>query len=87
MGETTPTAPQYSPRGKGSQAESSSWARTFGVPVTDAGGKVASMSSALVTPGVVVAWTVETRCQTPGAGWTLPERRKFRFRLEDVAFD
>ena len=24
---------------------------------------------------------------TPGAEWSLPERRKFRFRLEDVAFD
>ncbi|MYM85363.1 hypothetical protein GTP44_25945 [Duganella sp. FT50W] len=24
---------------------------------------------------------------TPGEGWNLPERRKFRFRLEDVAFD
>jgi hypothetical protein len=23
----------------------------------------------------------------PGPSWTLPERRKFRFRLEDVAFD
>jgi hypothetical protein len=23
----------------------------------------------------------------PGQGWTEPERRKFRFRLEDVAFD
>lgn len=27
------------------------------------------------------------RDPTPGPGWTLPERRKFRFRLEDVAFD
>ncbi len=24
---------------------------------------------------------------TPGPGWTLPERRKYRFRIEDVAFD
>lgn len=24
---------------------------------------------------------------SPGPSWTLPERRKFRFRLEDVAFD
>jgi|GEM_PF-5457346 len=23
----------------------------------------------------------------PGQGWTEPERRKFRLRLEDVAFD
>ncbi len=26
------------------------------------------------------------RDTTPGEGWTLPERRKFRYRLEDVAF-
>ena len=24
---------------------------------------------------------------TPGEGWDLPERRKYRYRLEDVAFD
>lgn len=29
----------------------------------------------------------EPRDATPGEGWNLPERRKFRFRLEDVAFD
>ena len=27
------------------------------------------------------------RDTSPGQGWTLPERRKLRFRLEDVAFD
>jgi hypothetical protein len=27
------------------------------------------------------------RDPTPGQGWTLPERRKYRYRLEDVAFD
>jgi hypothetical protein len=27
------------------------------------------------------------RSTEPGPGWTLPERRKYRFRLEDVAFD
>ena len=27
------------------------------------------------------------RDTTPGIGWHLPERRKFRFRLEDVAFE
>jgi hypothetical protein len=26
------------------------------------------------------------RDTTPGEGWTLPERRKFRYRLEDIAF-
>ena len=24
---------------------------------------------------------------TPGPGWTLPERRQYRYRIEDVAFD
>jgi len=27
------------------------------------------------------------RDANPGQGWTLPERRKYRFRLEDVAFE
>ena len=27
------------------------------------------------------------RDTTPGQGWDLPERRKFRFRLEDVGFE
>jgi hypothetical protein len=30
---------------------------------------------------------VAPRDPTPGVGWDQPERRKFRFRLEDVAFD
>lgn len=34
-----------------------------------------------------VAASVAPRDPTPGEGWTLPERRKWRFRLEDVAFD
>ena len=29
----------------------------------------------------------QPRVTTPVAGWTEPERRKYRFRLEDVAFD
>jgi hypothetical protein len=27
------------------------------------------------------------RDTTPSPNWSLPERRKFRYRLEDVAFD
>jgi hypothetical protein len=27
------------------------------------------------------------RHAVPGPGWTEPERRKFRYRIEDVAFD
>jgi hypothetical protein len=27
------------------------------------------------------------RERTPGEGWDLPERRKYRFRIEDVAFN
>ncbi|MTV37601.1 hypothetical protein GM676_08385 [Duganella radicis] len=30
---------------------------------------------------------VAPRNPAPGEGWDLPERRKYRFRLEDVAFD
>jgi len=30
---------------------------------------------------------VRPRNTSPGQGWTEPERRKFRFRLEDVAFN
>jgi hypothetical protein len=33
------------------------------------------------------AQTDPPRPLPPGEGWDLPERRKFRFRLEDVAFD
>jgi hypothetical protein len=28
-----------------------------------------------------------TRCCEAAPGWTLPERRKYRYRIEDVAFD
>ncbi len=31
--------------------------------------------------------TAATRQVTPSCDWSLPERRKFRFRLEDAAFD
>ena len=46
-GEAKPTVPQYTPRRRGSQPVSSSRARAFGVPVTDAGGNVASSSAAI----------------------------------------
>ncbi|MRW83129.1 hypothetical protein GJ698_03370 [Pseudoduganella sp. FT26W] len=39
------------------------------------------------TPPVPAPAPAPTRDTTPGEGWTLPERRKFRFRLEDVAFE
>ena len=41
-GDAKPTVPQYTPRRCGSQPRNSSRARIFGVPVTDAGGNVAS---------------------------------------------
>lgn len=31
--------------------------------------------------------SLPARHVTPGPGWNLPERRQFRYRLEDVAFD
>ena len=45
---------------------------------------------AAVNTGAAVAPHVSpepARDATPGTGWSLPERRKMRFRLEDVAFD
>ena len=42
----------------------------FGVPVTDAGGKVASSSAAIGISTATRAATVDTRCHTPGAGRT-----------------
>ena len=62
--------PQYTPRRSGSQLRSSSRARVFGVPVTDAGGNVASSTAAIGTSTPTRADTVDTRCHTPGAGRT-----------------
>jgi len=45
---------------------------------------------AAVNTGAAVAPHVSpepARDSRPGTGWNLPERRKMRFRLEDVAFD
>lgn len=41
--------------------------------------------AAIVTS--VLAQMSPARDTTPGPGWNLPERRKHRYRLEDVAFD
>ena len=49
---------------------SSSRARAFGVPVTDAGGNVASSTADIGTSASTRAETVDTRCHTPGAGRT-----------------
>jgi hypothetical protein len=38
-------------------------------------------------PMAEAALASASRDTTPGEGWTLPERRKFRFRLEDIAFE
>ena len=54
---------------------------------------VAPISAALVpasvmeAPQTVVPVTATARATTPGEDWTLPERRKWRLRLEDIAFD
>ena len=70
-GPAIPTAPQYMPRACSSQSAISSCARIFGVPVTDAGGKVASRSAVLPTSSGRSAATVDTRCHTPGAPTTV----------------
>ncbi|MET0322024.1 MAG: hypothetical protein ABW069_14995 [Duganella sp.] len=41
----------------------------------------------ITTPVTTAQAPSPPRDPTPGEGWTLPERRKFRFRLEDVAYD
>jgi hypothetical protein len=47
----------------------------------------AARVAARVASPAATASSDHPRDTTPGAGWNLPERRKFRFRLEDVAFD
>ena len=42
----------------------------FRVPVTEAGGNAASSTAAIGIPTSTRADTVDTRCQTPGAGRT-----------------
>ncbi|MFA9217163.1 MAG: hypothetical protein ACEQSK_08665 [Sphingomonadaceae bacterium] len=63
------------------------------IPVTN--GAIAALVAALQTCMVSAAQTAATtsvtcdlpaRDSTPGPGWNLPERRKFRYRLEDIAF-
>ena len=41
--------------------------------------------AAIVTS--VLAHMIPSRDTTPNPGWNLPERRKYRYRLEDVAFE
>jgi hypothetical protein len=40
-----------------------------------------------VVPGTQCGQPSPARDGTPAAGWNLPERRKYRYRIEDVAFD
>jgi hypothetical protein len=44
-------------------------------------------SAVAVAPAARPTSSTPLRDPTPGEGWTLPERRKSRFRMEDVAFD
>jgi hypothetical protein len=54
---------------------------SMSAPVSDAAPDLVSNAAGAVPPAPVV------RNSQPGSGWTLPERRTMRFRLEDVAFD
>src|SRR3546814_2728721 len=62
IGEAKPTVPQYIPRRFCSQPVSSWRARSLGVPVTEAGGKVASSTTAIGISTSTRAVTVDTRC-------------------------
>lgn len=44
-------------------------------------------AAAPAAPSTPATPATAPRDPSPGLGWTEPERRKFRFRLEDVAFD
>lgn len=48
---------------------------------------LAALQQKLQAPPVPAEPAPRPRNTTPGEGWTLPERRKFRFRIEDVAFE
>lgn len=57
------------------------------IPETTVMAMIAAMQAQTYQPAPQAAPPAPPRDPTPGEGWTLPERRKFRFRLEDVAFD
>jgi len=48
---------------------------------------IAALQAQARPPEVAATAPAPPRDTTPRAGWNLPERRQFRFRLEDVAFD
>ena len=48
---------------------------------------IAALQAQARPPEVAAAPPAPPRDTTPRAGWNLPERRQFRFRIEDVAFD
>jgi hypothetical protein len=48
---------------------------------------LAALQQKLQAPPAPAEPLPRPRDTTPGEGWTLPERRKFRFRIEDVAFE
>ena len=63
-GATTPTAPQYTPRGSGSSSRMSSMVRCFGAPVTEPDGNSARNTSTSPVPGRGRAVTSEVSCHT-----------------------
>lgn len=46
----------------------------------------AQLQGGVPAASVVAPAPAQPRDPTPGEGWDLPERRKFRYRLEDVAY-
>lgn len=59
------------------------------IPETTVMAMIAAMQAQaqVAQPLPQAAPSAPPRDPTPGAGWALPERRKLRFRLEDVAFE
>jgi hypothetical protein len=86
-GRTTPTAPQYTPRGADSSARIICMARTLGAPVTEPQGNSAANTSESRMPARVRACTSDVICHTVGrpsvwnsagtrtlCGWAMRER-------------
>ena len=66
-GCSSPSAPQYQPRGPGSSSSMTSIARFLGAPVIEPQGNSAVITSSSARPARVTALIVEVICQTVGS--------------------
>lgn len=76
---------RLSATGPSTKAHAEAAAPTQAVPAQPDGDLSPQALAAVVT--AVLAQLSPCRDTTPGPGWNLPERRKHRYRLEDILFD